>query len=48
MCDIHIRNNKLIIKTQERGKQDNAVCGTHPLQKPFIKFTSLVLKKTSN
>lgn len=32
MSNIHICNNKLIIKIQKRGKQDNVICGTHPLQ----------------
>lgn len=45
MCDIHICNNKPINKMLKRGKQHNATCGTHPLQKPFIKFTSCILKE---
>lgn len=32
MRNIHTCNNKLIVKIQKRGQQDNAICGTHPLQ----------------
>lgn len=32
MNNIHICNNKLVIKSQKRGKWDHVICGTHPLQ----------------
>lgn len=32
MNNIHICNNKLIIKSQKRGKWDHVICGTHPSQ----------------
>lgn len=32
MSNIHICNSKLVIQIQKRGKQDNVICSTHPLQ----------------